>query len=150
MHKKVISNTSCLIVLSNTGRLDLLHEVYGSVLITDEVAAEFGDPLPEWINITSVSDPEKTRLISTGLGIGEASTIALALETENTLIILDDRKARRFAKDFNLVFTGTLGVIAKGKQMGLVTDVQSVIDGFKQCGFRMPPDIEQYLLANDN
>ena len=150
MHRVVISNTSCLIVLSNTGRLDLLHDVYGSVLITNEVAAEFGDPLPEWINIISVSDPDKTKLISTNLGVGESSTIALALETKNALMILDDKKARRVAKDLNLVYTGTLGVVIKGTQMGLVPDVQSVIDDFNQCGFWMPPDIEQYLLADNN
>ena len=147
MHKNVISNTSCLIILSNTGRLDLLRDIYGTILITDEVADEYGDPLPEWIVVTSVFDKEKTRLISSGLGIGESSTIALALEQSNSLMILDDKKARRLAKEYELTFTGTLGVVVRAKDMGLVIDVQTIIDDFKKCGFWMPFDIEQYLLS---
>ena len=147
MHKNVISNTSCLIILSNTGRLDLLRDIYGTILITDEVADEYGDSLPEWIVVTSVFDKEKTRLISSGLGIGESSTIALALEQSNSLMILDDKKARRLAKEYELTFTGTLGVVVRAKDMGLVIDVQTIIDDFKKCGFWMPFDIEQYLLS---
>ena len=147
MHRTVISNTSCLIILSNVGMLDLLRDVYGTIIITDEVADEYGDPLPEWIILTSVIDKEKTRLISSGLGIGESSTIALALEQSNSLIILDDKKARRLAKEYELTFTGTLGVVVKAKNMGLAIDMRSVINDFKKCGFWMPSDIEQYLLS---
>jgi predicted nucleic acid-binding protein len=116
-------------------------------VITDEVADEYGDPLPEWIKISSVIDKEKTRLISSGLGIGESSTIALALEHSNSLAILDDKKARRLAKEYELTFTGTLGVVVRAKNIGLEIDMQSIIDDFKKCGFWMPSDIEQYLLS---
>lgn len=147
MHRNVISNTSCLIVLSNTGRLDLLRDVYETIIVTDEVAEEYGDPLPEWITITSVIDKEKTRLISSGLGVGESSTIALALEQSDALMILDDKKARRLAKEYELSFTGTLGVLVAAKNKGFTIDMQVVINDFKQCGFWMPSDIEQYLLS---
>jgi predicted nucleic acid-binding protein len=48
----VITDTSCLIVLSNIGQLDILRELYKTMLITPEVAAEFGEFLPEWIHTT--------------------------------------------------------------------------------------------------
>jgi len=147
--RKVISNTSCLIALANIGRLDLLKEVYGTVLITEEVAAEFGDSTPEWINITTVKDQTKTKLIAKTLDIGEASTIALALEQDNALIILDDKKARRYAQGFELTFTGTLGVIVKAKQMGLTVDLKAIVADFRRIDFRMPPDIESMLLEDD-
>jgi len=44
--RKVISNTSCLIALSNIQELNLLEKVYGEIYITPEVATEFGETLP--------------------------------------------------------------------------------------------------------
>jgi len=46
-----ISNTSCLIVLSNIGLLDILQKMYGQITICQEVAEEFGEELPNWIKI---------------------------------------------------------------------------------------------------
>jgi len=51
MPKAVISDTSCLIVLSKIGQLDLLALVYGSILITDAVAQEFNSTLPQWMQV---------------------------------------------------------------------------------------------------
>ena len=118
--RKVISNTSCLIALSNIGRLDVLRGLYETISITPEVAGEFGEALPEWISIVPVTDPSKTKLIQQTLDLGESSTIALAIETADSLLILDDGKARRFAKNMGLAMTGTLGVIAKSSQTGLM------------------------------
>lgn len=148
--RRVISNTSCLIALSNIGRLDLLREVYGFVFVTDEVALEFGELLPEWIQIASVKDKTKIRLIANTLDLGESSTIALALEQNEALMILDDGKARRFAKGMELTFTGTLGVLVKAKQLGLDIDLGAVIADFRRSGFRIPNDIEAVLIEDEN
>ena len=75
--------------------------------------------------------------------------IALALEQDEALMILDDKKARRFAKGLELFFTGTLGVIVKAKQMGLDVDLQAIITDFRRLDFRIPPDIESMLLDED-
>ena len=71
------------------------------------------------------------------------------MEQEDALIILDDGKARRFAQGLGLAYTGTLGIIAKARRMGLDVDMKSVIDEFKRAGFRMPVDIEGVLLGED-
>lgn len=47
----MISNTSCLIVLDNIGLLDILKKLYSKIVITQEVAEEFGKNLPDWIEI---------------------------------------------------------------------------------------------------
>ena len=143
--RKVISNTSCLIALSNIQRLDLLSEIYGSIWITPEVAVEFGEPLAAWIEVVPVKDQSKVRLISYTLDIGEASTIALAMEYENSLLILDDGKARNFAKGLGLALTGTLGVIIKAKQQGADIDLIDIVTKFRQRGFRIPNDIEAIM-----
>jgi len=147
--RKVICNTSCLIALSNIGRLDILRAVYETVLITEEVALEFGEILPDWIKIVAVRDKTKIKLINNTLDIGEASTIALAIEQDNALIILDDGKARRFSTGLALSLTGTLGVIIKAKQIGLDIDLKTIIADFKRIGFRIPSDIENVLLNDE-
>jgi predicted nucleic acid-binding protein len=144
--RKVISNTGCLIALSNIGRLTLLRDLYGSVTITPEVRVEFGEELPDWISVTSVGDSSKTKLIQNTLDLRESGSIALAVESGNALLILDDGKARRFAKGLGLTLTGTLGVVVKAKQLGLISeDISSVLTEFRQRGFRMPPEIEKAL-----
>jgi predicted nucleic acid-binding protein len=142
----VITDTSCLIVLSNIGQLDILRELYTTMLITPEVAAEFGEFLPEWIHTTHVADPLKTRMLQNYLELGEASAIALAVETPDALIILDDKKARRIAKDLGLQLTGALGVIAKAYQTGLITDIEGVIADLRQSNFRIPHEFEHIIL----
>jgi predicted nucleic acid-binding protein len=54
MPKTIISDTSCLIILSKIGELDLLFRTYGQITTTKEVALEYGEQLPEWIEIVSV------------------------------------------------------------------------------------------------
>ncbi len=50
----VIADTSCLIALSKIEGIELLKELYQEVYITEEIALEFGETLPEWIRIESV------------------------------------------------------------------------------------------------
>jgi predicted nucleic acid-binding protein len=93
--RNVISNTSCLIALSNISRIDLLQKQYEKILITPEVAKEFGESLPDWISVVPVKDSYKTALIANSLDLGESSTIALSAELDSPLLILDDGKAYR-------------------------------------------------------
>ena len=122
------------------------HDVYDIVYITPEVKKEFGEELSEWIKVESVKDNSKTHLIANILDIGEASTIALALDQEDALLILDDGKARNFAKGIDLTFTGTLGVIIKAKNIGININIHEIIEDFKRCNFRIPKDIENFLI----
>jgi predicted nucleic acid-binding protein len=49
MKRVVISDTSCLIILSKIGLMDILKDLFGEVLISEEVRNEFGEPLPTWV-----------------------------------------------------------------------------------------------------
>ena len=52
MQKVIISDTSCLILLHKIGKLELLFELFGAIVTTKEVAAEFGLPLPPLMALT--------------------------------------------------------------------------------------------------
>ena len=85
--KPIISDTSCFITLSNIGELNLLRQLYKQIVTTTEIAQEFGESLPDWVEIISVSDKAKQELLEMQVDKGEASAIALALESENPFLI---------------------------------------------------------------
>ncbi len=138
---KYISNTSCLIILANINCLDILQKLYSKIYISSEVAYEFGEDLPQWIEIVEVKNSNYTKILNQTVDLGEASTIALHLEIDNSVMILDDKKARNLAQRMELKFTGTLGVIIKAYQTGLVDNLKDIIKQFDEKGFRIPPNI---------
>ena len=145
MHKTIISDTSCFIILTNIGELELLHKVYGQILTTVDIANEYGETLPEWVEIVTVKDKYRLLLLEMQIDRGEASAIALALETPNSTIILDDYKARKIADQLGLIFTGTIGVIVKAKLNRIISSIKPLLEKIKQTDFRLSAEIE--LLA---
>lgn len=142
MRKLIICDTSCFIVLSKIGEMDLLYKLYGSITTTPQIAGEFGKGLPDWVETLHVADESKIRLLETQIGRGEASAIALAIEKRGCLLILDDYKARRLAAQLELSYTGTLGIIVAAKQKGIVPSAKHLINKIKQTNFRISPELE--------
>jgi predicted nucleic acid-binding protein len=89
--------------------------------------------LPEWVRIKEVKDV----VFQTTLDIdrGEASAIALAIESLPSLIILDDDKARKKARKLQLNVTGTLGLFLKAKREGIIPDVRSMLNKVQKTNF---------------
>src|SRR5665213_1163214 len=136
MPETIISDTSCFILLHKIGELELLKKLYQQVTTTFEVANEYGEVLPDWIKIKSPVDKSRQRILEFQLDIGEASAIALALETPDSTIILDDFKARRVAEKLGLEITGTLGVIVKAKKRGIIISIKPYLSKLKTTDFR--------------
>ncbi len=142
MHKTIISDTSCFIILTNIGELELLHKVYEQIVTTIDIAIEYGEVLPEWVEIVEVKDKYRQKLLEMQIDKGESSAIALALETENSTVILDDYKARKIAEQLGIIFTGTLGVIIKAKLNGIIPSIKPLLDKIKQTNFRLSAELE--------
>jgi len=85
----------------------------GKITTTVDIATEYGEALPEWVEILEVRDKPKQQLLELQIDKGESSAIALALEIPNNTIILDDIKARKIAEKLGLTYTGTIGIIVK-------------------------------------
>ncbi len=150
MPKVIISDTSTLILLHKIEELDILNKVYGQVFTTPEVADEFGVELPQWIEVKSVFDKKYQTLLATQVDAGEASAIALAMEFDDALILLDDLKARKLAEKLQLKITGTLGVIYKAKQMNVLEKVKPIIDKLLLTNFRISDNIIKEILKMCN
>lgn len=136
MSKIIVSDTSCLILFSKIDELDLLRKIFSKIWITTIVANESNIELPDWIN---VKDP-KSNLhlgLKSILDLGEATSISLAFENENSLLIIDELKGRRIAKDIGISITGTLGILLIGKQKGIVPQVKPIIEKIQKTNFRI-------------
>jgi len=81
---------------------------------------------------------------------GEASAIALALETSDNIIVLDDWKARKLAERLGLSVTGTLGVIIKAKNIGIIPTIKPYLDKIRGTNFRISEELEQIALKEAN
>jgi len=146
MQKIIISDTSCLILLQNIGQLELLHKLFGIVVTTNEVAGEFGLPLPSWIEIKQPVDKKYQTVIEASVDKGEASAIALAVEYEDCLLIIDDLKGRKFAQNLGLNITGTTGIIVDAKLAGLIPSVKELLITIKETNFRISSQLELLIL----
>lgn len=150
MPKVIISDTSCLIILNKIRELDLLRQLYETVTITLDIFVEYGEQLPDWIEVEQAKDQYRQQLLELEIDLGEASAIALALETEDSIIILDDWKARKLAERLGLSVTGTLGVIINAKKSGLISSIKPYLDKIRKTNFRISDELEQIALKEAN
>jgi uncharacterized protein len=147
-----VSDSSPLIALSRIGCLDLLPQLFKTVHISvqvhDEVVtAGAGRPgaesvaLASWIKVTpvqSMADLERT-IGETGLGSGEVSAVQLARELGVELVLIDERKARGYAEEKDLIALGCIGILEKLHQKGALLDLRSVYGRLLEQKFRIEP-----------
>jgi len=149
MNIVVISDTSCLIALEKIKQLDLLRKLFQQVVTTQTVQEEFGKELPEWIRIDEIQNTDKILELESVLDKGEASAIALAIETENSQLIIDEKKGRKVAQSLNIEIMGTLRLIQMAKQQGIIESARPLIEDLQQAGFRFSPKIANILLNDE-
>ncbi len=100
--------------------------------------------------IISVKDTHKQQLFEVNVDKGEASAMALALEIENSLLIIDDYKARRLAQTLDIDYLGTIGVIILAKQKGIIDSIKPILEKIKETNFRISADLELQALIQAN
>nr|WP_275974034.1 DUF3368 domain-containing protein [Argonema galeatum] len=136
--------------------LDLLPTLYGQIIIPQAVESEIatgkllGISLPNiaslpWITIRQ---PLSGAILSivTELGMGEREALALTVEIPDSLVILDDALGRRYARLIGVQFTGTLGLLLKGKQVGYMTTIAPILDQLDALRFRLDPSTRAAVL----
>ncbi|MFO7658516.1 MAG: DUF3368 domain-containing protein [Bacteroidales bacterium] len=144
----IISDTSCLIILYKIGELELLKALSGKVVITKTIKKEFGKSLPDWIKIKSPSDNHYQHILEMDLDPGEASAIALSLETDNAILIIDDLKGRKVAERLGLRYSGTFGLILRAKQQGIVTSIRPTLNKIRETNFRFSESLYEIILKD--
>lgn len=146
----VIADTTCFIILDKIDQLNLLRQLFHHITTTPAVVKELGKPLPGWVIIKPVTDITVQAILELEVDEGEASAIALALETTNSLLILDDLKGRKLATKLNLSYTGTFGLFLKAKEEGIIGAVKPLLDLIQSTNFRFSQNIIQEILRQAN
>jgi len=157
MPRPVVSNSSPIIHLAKIGHLDLLQEFFGELLIPEAVHEECiteGRDRPEvsiikqalWLRVVRVTNQNLVSLLKSEIDRGEAESIALALETQASLILLDDSDAREKARLYHLKITGILGLLIRAKKSGKLMSLSAALDALRDTGFWLSATLENRLL----
>jgi predicted nucleic acid-binding protein len=80
------------------------------------------------------------------LGVGERQVLALAMGIANSLVILDDGRARRIGRLLGLRMTGTVGILARGTREGLIPRLLPMLDRLESLGFRLSREVKAAAL----
>ncbi|MGB8647779.1 MAG: DUF3368 domain-containing protein [Anaerolineae bacterium] len=158
----VVSNTTPLIGLAQIGRFDLLRQLFGEIYISqavfseavtaghDEGGAKREVSKADWIKTMSVQDHLAVEVLLDEMDLGEAETIILARELGAEWVLMDERKGRRKLAQLGVKYIGTLGILLKAKQVGLLDRIRPEIEKLRQQSFSMSQDVIDAVLAQAN
>jgi predicted nucleic acid-binding protein len=159
MPRIVISDTSPLRYLVLISQADLLPALYTEVLIPEAVAEELNHPAtpepvrrwldhrPSWLQVVPLT-ARPASLSLADLDLGEHDAILLALHLKADLVLMDDREGVEEARRLGLIVTGTLGVLDRAAERGLI-ELAPAIARLRHTNFRIDPALLDRLLAAD-
>ena len=135
MPEIAVVDTSVLIALEKINLIDILCKLYEKIIVPEAVVNELGTLTIDCPSVRKVKSPLVRLLVSDlNLGKGESEAIAVARET-GTRIIIDDQKARRVAETLELNVTGTIGLLLKAENMGLIENAYDKAKELRDKGF---------------
>lgn len=155
----VVSNSSPIMNLAIIGQLDLLRQIFGVILVPDEVWDELtvagrGKPGTEhiirttWIQVIALHNRALMISLEKDLDRGEAASIALAVERQADWVLLDEVDARNMADLYQLRKTGVIGILTRAKRLQLIQTIKPFLDLLKtQANFRIHPHLYQKVLT---
>ncbi len=143
----IISNSTPLIAFARIGRLDLLKEIAGNLVIPTAVEREISEygcgktgsvdlAKESWITVRSVQSEDSVRLLLSVLDRGEAEVIVLALEHPECLVLIDELTGRQVAESMGLSVTGSVGILIHAKESGKIKNVRPYLDEMMRRGIR--------------
>ncbi|HEX6819075.1 MAG TPA: DUF3368 domain-containing protein [Ktedonobacterales bacterium] len=156
----VVSNTSPIVNLAVVGKLELLRDLYGRVIVPEAVYHEIavrgqGQPgaleLQTWscFQTRPATDKALVAQLEQDLDPGEAEAIALAVQLSADTLLIDERRGRTVAARFSVPVTGLLGVLVLAKRRGLLAAVKPVLDHLKaKAGFYIRGDLYTRVLQS--
>lgn len=154
----VVADTSPINYLILLGHIDVLHHIYGEVLIPHAVLDELLDGAapavvqtwaarpPLWLRVSDIpSDPDPELA---WLDRGEREAVQLADFVQANRLIIDDMDGRRAAESRNLSVIGTLGILAEASRRRLL-DLSQTLTALQATNFHVAPSLIRRLLEHE-
>jgi len=154
----IVSNTTPVMDLTVIQRFDWLRQFFGEITIPQAVhdeaviaGHETGGAKQEvlaadWIKVVPVKDRLAVEILLDELDLGEAETIVLAREINADWVLMDERKGRRKSAQLNQQKIGTLGILLKARQSGLLSELKPELELLRQNGFSIGQQIVDEIL----
>lgn len=126
----LIVDSGPLIAFARIGQLDLLPQLNSQIVIppavwhevtissSDAPGAHEVRQLP-WLMVQT-PDARLVEPLTILIDRGEAEVIAVAQTLPDSIVVLDDARARRVAERLNIARIGTIGLLRRAKRMGLI------------------------------
>jgi uncharacterized protein len=153
----VVADSSPLISLDACNQLALLRRLYSRVIVPEEVERELSvggaTGLPrgltrthrKWIEVLTLNAPPAPALVAV-LDPGEAEVIALALQVGCPLVLLDEKTARSVAHTSGLQVVGSLGILWRAKNEGLLPAIKPSTDLMLSRGVQLSKNLVDSML----
>ncbi len=133
--KVVVADTGALISLGLVGNIDLIGKVFGDFYIANAV----------WEELKNYDNPDFDKNILQGLkdkvvriksrnhlsvimDYGESESVILYDELNADYLLIEDSKARKIAESLNINCIGTIGLLVKAKQKGLIKELKPIFN----------------------
>ena len=157
----VVSDTTPLISLMKANQLDVLHKLFGEVLIPNAVFEELtsnsrfqdeANMIREcgYIRLVLVEEPKSVYLLqrATGLDRGESEAIVYADDHQADFLLMDEAAGRRTAKALGLHIMGTVGVLLNAFDDHILTEseVAEALDILRKSNRRISEKLIQDAL----
>ena len=158
----IVSNTTPLIAFSSLQKFDLLKNLFGKLYIAEAVCHEatiakkekdtlaFEIAQADWIQTVKVKDRLAVDVLLDELDLGEAETIVLAKEINADWILMDEKKGRRKLTQLGLAKIGTVGLLVKAKEIGLLAEIKPEIKALTETSFNLSESVINTVLRQAN
>lgn len=157
----IIADTSPINYLLLIGHIDILPALFERIILPAVVMDELRHPkaplvvrnwmasLPDWVDARQTASGHVHDVALEKLDAGEEDAIALALELQADLLLMDDEDGVIAARGKGLEVIGTLGILARAAQRQFL-DLANAFDRIKRTNFRYRQEIMDQFLAEDS
>jgi len=154
----VVSNTTPLIGLAQIQQFNLLQQLFGELYISqavydeavvsgrEESGARREVSEATWIKTVRVKDRLAVEVLLDEMDLGEAETIVLARELGAEWVLMDEKKGRRKLSQMGINKIGTLGILLKAKQIGLLETIRPEIEKLQRQSFSISQEVFEAIL----
>ncbi len=152
----LVSDTSPINYLAQVQAISILPTLFNTIQIPEAVHAEllhpkapilvqtFAQAPPEWLHI--VPNPQDIQP-KAGLHPGELAAIALASQSNASVLLIDDKRGARAAAELGIQTLGTLGILEEAATSGLI-DLPTMLGRLMKTNFRCDPLLLRALIDN--
>ena len=158
----VVSDATPIISLIKAGKLELLGQFYDEVFLPAAVYNEVcRNPAFSaeaaliqscgFIQTKTVRHAQSVKILrSAGLDLGESEAIVLADTLPDALLLIDERKGRQIAQNMGIRIIGTLGILLRAKEIGLIDQIKPLLDTLMKENIRISESLYRSILERAN